>query len=447
MALGGSRGKLSLWEAVAIAVGIIIGASIFSLIGVGAKLAGRDLPLAFMFSSLAALLVAYSYAKLGSRIVSNAGPIEFIVRGIGDNIFTGMLAFMLWFTYVASIALFAKTFAGYFLALLGLPLSRFNVAVVELAVVALFTALNFKGSKTVGRAESLIVAAKLGILGVFILAGLFSLNPDWVAPLWDREHIMGALYAATLFFLSYTGFGLVTNASEDIEDPERNVPRAIYLSLLITTIVYVLVAVTAIGNIPVEKLVAAKEYALAEAAKPVLGRAGFILVSIGALLSTSSAINATLYGGANIAYALAREGELPRVFERKTWFGATEGLYATAILGLLLAYLLNLDGVAAVCSATFIIIYIAVIVAHYRLRHITRGNTAVILLSLAVVAAILALLLYNQYRTNPRSFYTILVSYAGAALVEYVYRAKTGRTISKRVTHTPPEVAAAPRRR
>lgn len=439
--MGAGGGKLSLWEAVAIAVGIIIGASIFSLIGVGAKLAGRDLPIAFMLSSLAALLVAYSYAKLGSRIVSNAGPIEFIVRGIGDNVVTGMLAFMLWFTYVASIALFAKTFAGYFLALLGLPLSRFNIAIVELGVVVVFTLLNFKGSKTVGRAESLIVAAKLGILGVFILAGLLSVNPDWVAPVWDKRHLMGAVYAATLFFLSYTGFGLVTNASEDIEDPERNVPRAIYLSLLITTVVYVLVSIVAIGNIPVERLVEAKEYALAEAAKPVLGRAGFILVSIGALLSTSSAINATLYGGANIAYALAREGELPKVFERKTWFGAPEGLYATAVLGLLLAYLLNLDGVAAVCSATFIIIYLAVITAHYRLRHITRGNPAIILASLAVVAAILVLLLYNQYHTNPRSFYTILVSYAGALLVEYVYRSRTGRTISKRVTHTPAEVS------
>ncbi len=421
---------------------MIIGASIFSLIGVGAEIAGRDLPLAFIFSSIAALLVAYSYAKLGSKIVSNAGPIEFIVRGIGDNLATGTLAFMLWFTYVASIALFAKTFAGYFLALLRLPLTSLNIAIVELVVVAVFTALNFKGSKAVGRAESFIVAAKLGILGLFVLVGMWYIDPSLVAPLLDRDHLMAAVYAATLFFLSYTGFGLVTNASEDIEDPERNVPRAIYLSLLIATIVYVSVAVVAIGTTPVEKLVEAKEYALAEAAKPVLGEAGFALIGLGALLSTASAINATLYGGANIAYALAREGELPEVFERKAWFGAPEGLYATAFIGLLLAYILNLDGVAAVCSATFIIIYLAVIAAHYRLRRITGANTAIIVLSFLVVTVILVLLLYHQYQTNPRSFYTIIASYAGAVTVEYIYRAKTGRVIKKRTKYTPAHVSA-----
>ena len=434
--MGRGGGKLSLWEATAIAVGIIIGSSIFSLIGVGAEIAGRDLPLAFILASIAALLVAYSYAKLGSKIVSNAGPIEFILQGIGDNVFTGMLAFMLWFTYVASIALFAKTFAGYFLALIQEPLTGLYIALVEVAVVAAFVALNFRGSKTVGRTESLIVATKLGILGLFIVAGLWSIKPSLLAPLTDKEHIMGAVYAATLFFLSYTGFGLVTNASEDIEDPERNVPRAIYLSLLVSTLVYVGVSVVAIGNLPVEELVRAKEYALAEAAKPFLGEAGFTLVAIGALFSTSSAINATLYGGANIAYALAREGELPKTFERKAWFGAPEGLYITAILGLLLAFLLNLDGVAAVCSATFIIIYLAVIIAHYRLRGITRGNTVIILVSLAIVASILVLLLYHQYETNPRSFYTIVASYAGALLVEYMYRAKTSRAIRGRTVVT-----------
>ncbi len=424
--------KLSLWEATALAVGIIIGASIFSLIGVGAALAGRDLPLAFAASSLAALLVAYSYAKLGSKIVSNAGPIEFVLRGFGDSLAAGTLAFMLWFTYVASIALFAKTFAGYLLALVGAEESRLNIALVEAGVVAFFTLLNFKGSKAVGRAESFIVAAKLAVLLFLVAAGLPSIHPDWLAPALDREHLAGVLYAASFFFLSYTGFGLVTNASENIEDPERNVPRAIYLSLLIATIVYVSVAVVAVGSTPVEKLAETKEYALAEAARGAIGEAGFLLIGVGALFSTASAINATLYGGANVAYALAREGELPPVFERKKWFRAPEGLYITALLGLALALFLNLDGVAAVCSATFIIIYLAVIASHYRLRHITRGNGPLIAASFAVVAAILAILLYHQYYTNPRSFYTILASYLGAALVEYVYRSRTGRRIKKR---------------
>jgi len=431
------KGKLSLWEATAIAVGIIIGASIFSILGVGAEIAGRNLPLAFALASAAATLVAYSYAKLGSKFISNAGPIEFIVRGIGDNIFTGMLAFLLWFTYVVSISLFAVTFAGYFLALFHLQHSYVNMAIVEVAIVIVFTILNFFGSKAVGRAESLIVAAKLGILGLFIIAGIWTIHPSWVVPQMDSKHLMGAIYAMTIFFLSYTGFGLVTNASEDIEEPEKNVPRAIYLSLVIVTIVYISIAIVAVGNLPIEELVKAKDYALAMAAKPFLGEFGFTLISIGALLSTSSAINATLYGGANIAYALAKKGELPRVFERKVWFGEPEGLYITALLGIFFALFLNLDGIAAVCSATFISTYIAVIVAHWKLADITRGNRGIIALSLAVVLAIFALLMKLQWDTNQRAFYTTVGVYTASLVIEYVYRRLTGRTLKERIAYVP----------
>ncbi len=420
------RRKLSLWEATSIAVGIIIGASIFSILGVGAEIAGRNLPLAFILSSMAAYLVAYNYAKLGSKFVSNAGPIEFILRGIGDNEITGTLAFLMWMSYVVSLSLFANAFAGYFLALIGAQ-HPLLFGLVEVAVVSVFTALNFFGSKVVGRAESFIVLGKLLVLGVFVLGGLWTIHPDYVAPQLDSGHIMGAVYAATIFFLSYTGFGLITNASEDIEDPERNVPRAIYLSLLIVTIVYVSIAVVAVGNLPIEELVRAKEYALAEAAKPFLGGLGFMFISVGALFSTSSAINATLYGGANIAYALAKKGELPPVFERKTWFSAPEGLYITAGLGLTFALLFNIEGIAAICSATFLLVYVFAILSHLRLVEETGASRSLVAFSLVVVLAIFSLLMYYQWQTDRRVFYTIWITVLAFAFIEFAYRRLTKR--------------------
>ncbi|MCE4600427.1 MAG: APC family permease [Desulfurococcales archaeon] len=431
----GGKEKMGLVEATAMAVGIIIGSSIFSLIGVGARIAGRDLPLAFALSSLAAAFVAYNYAKLGSTYVSNAGPIEFILRGLGDNLYTGVASFMLWFIYVSSVSLFAKTFAAYFLALTGYPLSPANMAVVESIVIAFFVALNFKGSKTVGMAETAIVAVKIGILLLFVVAGLFTINPGYLAPDLSVNGLKGALYAATLFFLSYTGFGLVTNASEDIRDPRRNVPRAIYLSLVIVTLIYIGVSIVAVGNMPIDELVSAEEYALAKAAEPFLGNLGFTLVSIGALVSVSSAINASIYGGANVAYSLAKKGELPPIFERKTWFNEPEGLYITALLGLAMAVALNLEGVAAVTSSSFIIIYMGVILAHYKLADETRGSRPIILLSFIIVASILAILLYSQYRNNPSSFYAIILSYAVAAIGEYLYRGRTRRSFKRRLQY------------
>ncbi|WP_305802856.1 hypothetical protein [Thiolapillus sp.] len=107
--------KIGLLQATSIAVGTMIGASIFSIFGLGATIAGHNLPLVFVASGIVALLVAYSYAIMGAKIISNAGPMEFILQAFGDSLMTGALSFLFWLSYVVSISLFAKGFAGYLL--------------------------------------------------------------------------------------------------------------------------------------------------------------------------------------------------------------------------------------------------------------------------------------------------------------------------------------------
>ena len=120
------------------------------------------------------------------------------------------------------------------------------------------------------------------------------------------------LFGAGVLFIGYEGFGLITNAAGDMADPKRELPRALYLSVAIVIAIYVLVAITVIGNLSIPALESAKDYALAEAAEPFLGQFGFKLIAIAALLSTSSAVNATLFGAANVSYQIARDGQLPR---------------------------------------------------------------------------------------------------------------------------------------
>jgi amino acid transporter len=270
----GSNNKMGLWGAVSIAVGTMIGASIFSVFGLGARVAGHNLPLVFLLSGAVSLLVAYSYATLGSRIVSNAGPIEFVLLGFGDGVVTGSLSILMWLTYVVSIALFAKGFAGYLLPVLGLSVTAAGSAVVQSAVIGLFVALNLFGSKAVGRTELYIVLAKLTVLILFVALGLWAVNTAWITPHFTFTDVKGTLNATAIFFLSYMGFGLVTNASENIRQPERNVPRAIYVSILIVTAIYVSVSVVAVGSLPLDQLIDAQENALAAAAAPLLGGVG-----------------------------------------------------------------------------------------------------------------------------------------------------------------------------
>lgn len=426
-AAGAPSGGLSLLQAASIAIGTMIGASIFSIFGLGASIAGQNLPLVFVVSGLAALSVAYSYSILGAKIISNAGPMEFILQGFGDNVVTGALSFLFWLSYVVSISLFAKGFAGYFLPLFSIGAGPLSRSLVEAAVLLAFTLLNIAGSKQVGKAEFFIVMVKLGILGLFIVLGMATVQADRIVPVLDEAHLVKTVYGAAVFFLAYMGFGLITNASENIRNPQRDVPRAIFLSIFVVAVVYILVSVVAVGNLPLARLVKAEDFALAEAARPFLGHWGYLLVSIGALFSISSALNATLYGGANIAYSLARDGELPKAFERKTWFGAPEGLYITTGLGLAFTLLLNLNGIASMTSAVAMVIYLFVLAAHYRLAPRVGGKRFLIVVAFLVILAVFVALMDYLWRTNRLSFWACWTVFAASLVVERLWRAGSGR--------------------
>ena len=227
-----ARDKMGLLEAVSIGVGTMIGASIFTVFGVGVVTAGPNLPVAFLLSSLLALMVGYSYSILGAKITSNAGPIEFILRGTGDTVLTGALSLLMWLSYVVSISLFLEGFAGYFLPLVGVKATFATTGVAQVLTISGFVILNFFGSKAVGRAELFIVAAKLLILGLLVVAGARYIDFGRVMPTAEKPYASGTFVAASIFFLSYMGFGLITNASENISNPSRNVPRAIYISII-----------------------------------------------------------------------------------------------------------------------------------------------------------------------------------------------------------------------
>ncbi|GBD89539.1 inner membrane transport protein YbaT [bacterium BMS3Abin04] len=423
--------RITLIEAISIAVGTMIGASIFTIFGVGAEIAKQDLPETFLLSAFFAFAVAYSYTKLGGKIVSNAGPIAFILKGFGDTVVTGSLSVLMWLSYVVSISLFAKGFSGYFLPLFGFSSTALSLGITEAVVIAFFTVLNFFGSKAVGKAEFYIVLIKLLILGVFIVFGFLTIKPDLIAPSFNTSHVSGLIHASVIFFLSYMGFGLITNISENMENPQKNVPKAIIVSIAIVSIVYISVALVAVGNLPLKTLIASQDNALAVAAKPFLGKFGFLLISIGALFSISSALNATLYGGANTAYSFAKEGELPEFFERKEWFGTTEGLYITAALGLLFALLFNIGGIAAITSSVFTVIYIFVLSSHLKIIKDIGGNKWLVGINLIIISIVFLLLLYYQWLDQRSVFYGTIITFAVSFAIEYIYRKIRNREFKK----------------
>jgi len=429
--------KLSLIEVISLAVGTMIGASIFSIFGLGVKLAGVNLPWAFLLSGVYAMAVAYSYAILGKKIISDAGPMAFILKGWGDNLLTGTLSILYWFSFVVSIALFAKGFTGYFLPLFHISPTAFHSGLSITGLIVFFTGLNFFGSKTVGKAEFWIVLIKLSILLLFIVAGFKYINWEQVRPATDISHLKGLLNASIVFFLSYMGFGLVTNTSENMENPEKNVPKAIFISIFVVMLIYLGISVVTLGNLSVPEIIKASEDALAVAAEPFLGHWGYLLVSVGAVISISSALNATIYGGANIAYSLAKEGYLPKSFERKIWFNASEGLYITAALGLFLALFFNLNAIAVITTAVATIIYIFVLLAHYRNIRTFGGKKWIVTINILILVFVFIALMIYQWKTQKDAFATSWIVFASAFILEFLYRKYTQRDFQKaRVFHT-----------
>jgi amino acid transporter len=183
-------------------------------------------------------------------------------------------------------------------------------------------------------------------------------------------------------------------------------------------IIYVLVCLTVLGNLPIADIIGAKDYALAAAAEPFLGKLGFTFITIAALFSTSSAINATLYGGVNVSYTIAKHGELPRIFERKIWGKSTEGLFIKSAVVLLFANFIELDGSAMLGSASFIIIYGAVNIAHFKIYKETGAHLMIILASVLSCIIFFGVLIFYLINNSLLTLILLIVIVAGCFIFE-----------------------------
>jgi len=349
------RKEIGLVAAISIGVGGMIGAGIFSILGVVASVAGAAMPVSFAVGGVVALFAAYSYVMLGKRFPSVGGAVTFLVRGFGDGPVAGTLNIFQYLAYVIAIALYAHGFAAYAQTFIALPGQVWAVG-----VVVVFTAVNFIGSRVMGRAESVIVIIKVAILVVFIVAAALALTPageQQLAPS-NWSDTMALLTGAGLIFVGYEGFGLITNASGNMRRPSWELPRAIYIAIAIVIVIYLCVAAGVVSNVPFDELRNLGDAALAVAAEPALGNVGFTLVAVAALLSTASAVNATLFGAANISYQISKNGDLPTPFSRELWGRDVEGLFITAGLVLVFVLLFPLSAVAfrwaapVFCSST-----------------------------------------------------------------------------------------------
>ena len=414
------HGPMRLWSVSALGIGSMVGAGIFALLGQAALMAGSDVYLSFAIGGVIALLSGYSYSRLAARFPSSGGIMDYFDRAFPSKVVAGGLSVLYLVTQIVSIAMIAKTFGAYADRLLvgdvSIPLvaNMFGSAIVIALVV-----INMVGSGTVGRIEELLVAAKLIILTALLLAGVPSIDP---AMLRNGPTVGSAtLFASVgLTFFAYAGYGMMTNASGHVANPAKTIPRAIFLAISVVIVLYIGLSVIVLGNISPAELARFSSTAVAQAAKPILGNAGFVVVSIGALFATSSAINASIFCALEVSRGLAEKGQLPAVFARAAWGHGTRGLVWSAGAILVMVNLFDLGAIAQVAGATFLIAYLAVFAAHWRLHGEVGGSRILIVGGAALMALVLAAFTISLWSTQPSAIGLTLLAVAGSLGVEWL---------------------------
>jgi amino acid transporter len=352
---------------------------------------------------------------------SQGGTVEFLNQAFGEGLLAGTLNVLLWLSYIVMLSLYSYAFGSYgktFFPEAWQPVARH--ALISGSIVAV-TVLNAVGAKAVGEAEEWVVGLKIAILSTFIAVGVRGIDMSSMAPANWPEPI-SLVAGGMIVFLAYEGFELIANTAGDVRDKEKTLPRAFYCSVAFVILLYVMISATAVGNLPYDKIVAARDYALAAAAKPFMGDFGYTLISVAALLSTASAINATLYGATRVSFIIAKEGELPAILEKKVWNRPIEGLLITSAATLFAANFFDLSSISTMGSAGFLFIFLAVNAANLRLHRKTGGNRIVSVAGAMSCLCAFAALIWRTASDSPRRLWILACMVLLSLVVESAYR-------------------------
>ncbi len=425
------------FDATMIGVGAMIGAGIFVLTGIAAGEAGPASLLAFALNGVVTTITAMVYAELAAALPESGGGYAFVKNAFPDVLgFTA--GWWLWFAYTSACALYAAGFGSYFMEFLAgyFPGTHHlmcsvagehaaTVFMVLLAGVA-FTLLNVRGAAVTGKTENIIVIAKIAVLAVFIIYGIEAISGD--VPAAKREFTPffpkgcgGVFVAMGLIFIAFEGYDLIATVAEEIKNPEKNIPRATFVSVGVAVLIYLCVVAVSIGAVHPgdmpswEFLGQYKETAIVKAATQMMPGIGVFLILLGGVLSTMSALNATVLASSRVAFSMARDGWLPdRIAaihrRRRTPHLA---IFATGAIFLVTAVALPIEALGSAASVMFLLVFALVNLALVALRR-KRPDLArpyrvpfYPVLPLAGFAINTALAIY-QYTFDPRPWMVVV---------------------------------------
>ncbi|QLD86435.1 amino acid permease [Natronomonas halophila] len=424
--------ELGLPGSLSIALGGMIGGGIFAVLGVVAGITGSLTWLAFVLAGLVALGAGYSYNALNALVDASGGSVTFVRCFVGNTTLAGMVGWTLLVGYIGSMGMYAVAFSEFALGFSALPSSLGGVPlrpVLSVGVVALFVGLNLLGARASGTAENALVGGKIAVLVALGVGGIVFATAVEPRPLdygLDRLPAFGPIMSAAVSFVAFQGWQLLFYDQESIENPTETIRKAVYIAIPSAVAIYVVVAVVT-TNLASEALRTHPHTALASAAEPLLGyfgyaSVGFTIVSLAALLSTGSALNATLFSSGHLAKGMVSQNLLPdRISD-----GEADGVPPTTlvVLGAITAALTvpgSLGAVTSFASLAFIVVFGSVSYLAFRHREEATINPLPPLVGMVGAVSFLPLLFWHLYHNEPETFVTVLAIAVVVALAEVLY--------------------------
>src|SRR5918994_2191080 len=384
------RCQIGVFDAAFLGVGAMVGAGIFALLGEAGAIAGSAVWLSFLIARVIAMLQGYSFAKLGTRYPSQGGTIEFLVQGFGNGHVTGIVS---WLFYVVGqiitvmVALSFGSYAG--ILFFGEDVAPEATKLLALIIIAVMALLNLQANREgVARVQTAIVWVDIAILGGVAFITIRHADFSLLSPA-NYPPARSIISSVALTFFAFLGFAVVAFSAGDMKDPRRDLPRAMYLSLIITTILYVAIAIGVYGMLPLEEVIAAGNTAIAAAAYPILGSAGFVTTGV-------------------ITY-LTQIGQFPPVLGNKTGRNGNFGVVISTIFVSILTLLFDLSAIASIGSAVALVIFMMVGIAHLRLIKETGANLMIIALSIISVVVTLVVFAVETLSREPATAIAIVV--------------------------------------
>lgn len=413
-------GSLSLTSAVAMGTGVMIGAGIFALTGQVAELAGPLFPLAFLVAAIVSGFSAYSYVMMSRAYPSAGGIAMFLKEAYGRSVMTGACALLMLLSMIINESLVARTFGTYALQLFDVDKDSSLVPVIGVALIGVAFLVNVAKNEVISRISLVAAFLKIGGIVAFALVTLWAADFGFAAAetsgAAEAGGLGGFIAAVALGILAYKGFTTITNDGDELKEADKNIGRAIVISMAICLAVYLLVAWAVGSNLSIDEIVKAKDYSLAEAARPALGNYGLWLTVVVALIATASGLMASMFA---VSRMLAMVTKMELMPHRHFGMGGhiqTHTLVYTAVLASLLTIFFDLSRIASLGAIFYLVMDFAVhwgVFRHLREKVGAQGWVLVTAMGLDVI--VLAAFLWSKGASDP----TILFWGVGGVLMVF----------------------------